>query len=85
MTIAEAGFWMNRAFSADLCACVVHGALPHAHMRAAPLALNRYWRAGPVHGVRNSWEGFGIDNDNAKRSNPSMLLFQCQTQFGDLQ
>jgi hypothetical protein len=30
--IAEAGFWMNRAFSAGCC--------PQAHMKAAPLALN---------------------------------------------
>ena len=43
-TIAEEGFWMNRAFSAGSCACVVPGALPQAHMKAAPLALNRYIR-----------------------------------------
>jgi hypothetical protein len=41
-TIAEEGFWMNRAFSAGLCACVVHGALPQASMKAAPLALNQH-------------------------------------------
>ena len=40
-TIAEEGFWMNRAFSAGSCACVVPGALPQAHMKAAPLALKQ--------------------------------------------
>jgi hypothetical protein len=38
-TIAEGGFWMNRAFSP--------GALPQAGDEAAPLALNRYRLAQP--------------------------------------
>jgi hypothetical protein len=48
------GLWMNRAFSADLCACTVPGALPQAYLKAAPLALNRYFAQHAPH------QGFGV-------------------------
>jgi hypothetical protein len=32
-TIGEEGFWMNRAFSAGLCACSLPGALPQAYLK----------------------------------------------------
>jgi hypothetical protein len=38
-TIAEEGFWMNRAFSARPEAVNIPGALPQAHMKVAPLSL----------------------------------------------